>query len=193
MTINPISRMTAAASTPTTPPVTATQAGTTGTTGSTGSTGSSASTSLGSAGLLDRDAFLKLLVAQLKYQDPSKPLDSSELVSQSAQLSVVDKLNDIATQLSNGSAATRLSLGGALVGKEITFPGTDGVLQTALATSVSFDGTSTVVRAGNWDVPLESIKSIAAPAPTVAASTPAASTPAASTPAVPAPAAVSAG
>ena len=51
-----------------------------------------------SASTLDRDAFLKLLVAQLKYQDPSKPVDASEMISQSASLSVVDKLDQINTR-----------------------------------------------------------------------------------------------
>ena len=50
-----------------------------------------------SSTMLDRDAFLKLLVAQLKYQDPSKPVDASEMISQSASLSVVDKLDQIST------------------------------------------------------------------------------------------------
>jgi flagellar basal-body rod modification protein FlgD len=115
---------------------------------------------------LDRDAFLKLLVAQLKYQDPSKPVDASEMISQSASLSVVDKLDQINTVLSETSATNRLSLGGSIIGKQITFAGPDGYPVTQVVSSVSFDGTSMVLRAGEWDVPIDSVKAIAAvPAP----------------------------
>ena len=123
--------------------------------------------------MLDRDAFLKLLVAQLKYQDPSKPVDPSEMISQSASLSVVDKLDQISTVLSEAGATNRLSLGGSIIGKQITFAGPDGYLVTQLVSAVSFDGTSMVLRAGDWDVPIDSVKSIAAspPAPVSSSST----------------------
>jgi flagellar basal-body rod modification protein FlgD len=123
--------------------------------------------------MLDRDAFLKLLVAQLKYQDPSKPVDPSEMISQSASLSVVDKLDQISTVLSEAGATNRLSLGGSIIGKQITFAGPDGYLVTQLVSAVSFDGTSMVLRAGDWDVPIDSVKSIAAApaAPTASSST----------------------
>lgn len=115
-----------------------------------------------SSTMLDRDAFLKLLVAQLKYQDPSKPVDASEMISQSASLSVVDKLDQISTLLTDTGATNRLSLGGSIIGKQITFAGPDGYPVTQLVTSVSFDGTSMILRAGDWDVPIDSVKSIAA-------------------------------
>jgi flagellar basal-body rod modification protein FlgD len=115
---------------------------------------------------LDRDAFLKLLVAQLKYQDPSKPMDPSEMISQSASLSVVDKLDQINTVLTDSSATNRLSLGGSIIGKQITFAGPDGYPVTETVSAVTFDGASMVLRAGEWDVPIDSVKSIAAvPAP----------------------------
>ena len=34
--------------------------------------------------LSDKDTFLKLLVAQLKYQDPSNPADSTQFLAQTA-------------------------------------------------------------------------------------------------------------
>lgn len=37
------------------------------------------------------DAFLQLLIAQLKHQDPLKPIDSTEYVSQLAQLSNLEQ------------------------------------------------------------------------------------------------------
>lgn len=120
---------------------------------------------------LDRDAFLKLLVAQLKYQDPSKPVDASEMISQSASLSVVDKLEQISTVLSEAGATNRLSLGGSIIGKQVTFAGPDGYPVTQIVSAVSFDGTSMVLRAGDWDVPIDSVKSItAAPAAPVSSS-----------------------
>ena len=121
--------------------------------------------------MLDRDAFLKLLVAQLKYQDPSKPADASEMISQSAQLSVVDKLDQISKSINESSATNRLNLGGSIIGKQVTFLDPQGVSQTAIASSISFDGTAMVVRAGTFDVPVDSIRSVtAAPVSGAAAS-----------------------
>ena len=67
-------------------------------------------------GALDRDAFLKLLVAQLSHQDPLKPMEGTEFVTQLAQFTAVEqqlaqsaKLDLISLQLrglSNNEAAS---------------------------------------------------------------------------------------
>ena len=137
-------------------------------TGSTGSTGSAGSAETGStqasaaaraSSMLDREAFLKLLVAQLKYQDPSKPVDASEMISQSAQLSVVDKLDQISTALIESGSTNRLALGASIIGKSVTFVGPNETTVTQTVSAVRFVGTDMVLRAGTWDVPLGSVVS----------------------------------
>jgi hypothetical protein len=115
--------------------------------------------------LLDRQAFLKLLVAQLKYQDPSSPMDASEMISQSAQLSMVEKLNDISTALSAIGANERLMQGGALIGKDVTFLDEDGNSITRTVSSARLVDGSLILAAGEWDVPLAAVTGIAAPPP----------------------------
>ena len=46
----------------------------------------------------DKDMFLQLLVAQLRYQDPMNPTDSSEFLAQSAQFTALEKMQDVADQ-----------------------------------------------------------------------------------------------
>jgi flagellar basal-body rod modification protein FlgD len=46
-------------------------------------------------GDLDKDAFLKLFLAQLKNQDPTNPMESHELAAQLAQFTSLEKLNNI--------------------------------------------------------------------------------------------------
>ena len=46
---------------------------------------------------LGQDAFLKLLVTQLEHQDPSKPQDDAQMITQLAQFSSLEKLTQIAT------------------------------------------------------------------------------------------------
>jgi flagellar basal-body rod modification protein FlgD len=76
---------------------------------------------------MGRDDFLKLLVAQLKNQDPLKPQDNSEFVAQLAQFSSLEqamtmntKLDLLATQ-NQGLANTQIT---NLVGKLATVKGT---------------------------------------------------------------------
>ena len=46
-----------------------------------------------------KDIFLKLLVAQMKYQDPANPASSSEFMAQTATFTQVEKLEEIAAQI----------------------------------------------------------------------------------------------
>lgn len=73
-----------------------------------------------------QDRFLKLLVAQLKNQDPSSPADSSQMTSQMAQISTVDgiaKLNDTVKALSTSYNSTQTLQSAMLVGKGVLMTG----------------------------------------------------------------------
>lgn len=57
-------------------------------------------------GTLGKDDFLKLLVAQMKNQDPQNPADSSQMAAQLAQFSSVEQLTNINQALTAQGAAT---------------------------------------------------------------------------------------
>ncbi len=67
---------------------------------------------------MDKDAFLQLLVAQMKYQDPLEPTSNTEFVSQYAQFSQVE-------QMQNMAATTELARATSLVGQEVYVKTTD--------------------------------------------------------------------
>ena len=48
---------------------------------------------------LDKDAFLKLMLTQMKYQDPQNPMQSHEMAAQLAQFTSLEQLNNIHTTL----------------------------------------------------------------------------------------------
>lgn len=71
---------------------------------------------------LGQDDFLKLLVAQLKNQDPSSPSDNSEFLSQIAQFSMVSGIDDLGTSFNGiaGSFYTTQAMQAAdLVGRQV--------------------------------------------------------------------------
>lgn len=126
--------------------------------------------------LLDRDAFLKLLVAQLKYQDPTKPADSSQMLAQSAQLTMVDRLNELSQAFAASTATQQLSLAGTIVGRQISFLGPDGNQVREVVTSVRVGKDGLVLLTPSHEVPYGAITEVAA-APAIDPGTTAGTTP----------------
>jgi flagellar basal-body rod modification protein FlgD len=102
--------------------------GITGTTPTASTTTSKQPASLtqGPGGALGKDQFLKLLVAQMKHQDPMNPMDGSQMAAQLAQFSSVEQLTQIneslqTQQTGQTGLATLLANNGALgsVGKQV--------------------------------------------------------------------------
>ena len=61
---------------------------------------------------MDKDAFLQLLVAQMKYQDPLQPTSNTEYISQYAQFSQVE-------QMQNMAGSVELQRASSLVGQQV--------------------------------------------------------------------------
>lgn len=78
---------------------------------------------------LGKDDFLKLLVAQMRYQDPLKPMEDKEFIAQLAQFSALE-------QMMNVGLASNLTYGMTMLGRSVTGVDADGNTVTGGAISV---------------------------------------------------------
>ncbi len=84
-----------------------------------------------SAQNLGQADFIELLVAQIKNQDPTKPLEPSQFMSQLAQFSTVNGVQELKTSFDAlaGKLSSEQSLQAAgLVGRDVLVPGGMGLL-----------------------------------------------------------------
>jgi flagellar basal-body rod modification protein FlgD len=105
------------------------------------------------------DTFLKLLVAQLKYQDPSKPADGTALLGQTAQFQMVEKLQQLADQNTQLLSEQQASSAIALVGRTISYTQGDRTLSGVVG-SVRLTAAGPVLTVGQTDVPLSTVTEI---------------------------------
>ena len=82
----------------------------------------SPSTGTASSVKATKDDFLKLLVTQMRYQDPMNPMDNAQMTSQIAQLNTVEGINQLnatVTSLQASLMATQSMQATSLIGKTI--------------------------------------------------------------------------
>ncbi len=127
-----------------------------------GTYGASAVDATSQAGALGKDTFLKLLVAQLKYQNPLQPTDPSQFLSQSAQFTMIEKLEEISKQGAARQAGSDVLAAGALIGRQVTY--WDGAAErTGVVRSVRFASDAPpVVSLDDRDIPMSAIERLAA-------------------------------
>lgn len=80
--------------------------------------------------VLGKDDFLKLLLAQLRYQDPLSPLEGTEFAAQLAQFSSLERLSNINDAVNQGVDANYYlaqsinnTMAATLIGKEVKLSG----------------------------------------------------------------------
>lgn len=112
---------------------------------------SAGSTANASAAADTQDRFLKLLVTQMKNQDPLNPMDNAQVTSQMAQLSTVtgiDKLNVTLQALSDSMLSNQPLQAASMIGHGVLVPG-DGV---DLANGAGFGGIDLAQSADKVDI-----------------------------------------
>jgi flagellar basal-body rod modification protein FlgD len=89
---------------------------------------------------LGKDEFLKILVAQIKNQDPMKPLEDKEFIAQMAQFTSDEQLMNMSNELKE--LKNSLGFTATLIGKSIQWEttstdGSEGILKTGTVDSIS--------------------------------------------------------
>ena len=135
--------------------------GTPAATQSAGSTSGSGTTGTAPADAMNKDMFLKLMVAQLKNQDPMNPTDSSQFLAQTAQFTSLEKLDSVAQQTGQALTAQMAFGASSLVGRSVTYSDADGVETAGKVDSVRFTPTGPVLGVGGAEVALASVVKVA--------------------------------
>ena len=100
--------------------------------GQNAATSASSSTAVNPKGILGKDDFLKLLLLELKYQDPTSPMDSSKILTQTSQLASLESSENTNKALSGlaASFAASMQLSGISAIGKIADTGSNAVALT---------------------------------------------------------------
>lgn len=104
---------------------------------------------------LDKDAFINLLVTQMKYQDPLEPVDNSEMLAQLAQFTALEQMMNVAT-------ASQKQLANGMIGKYVEYLYKDSETgsseyRVGKVDYVKVSGDTPVLGIGDVEVNLEAI------------------------------------
>jgi flagellar basal-body rod modification protein FlgD len=106
--------------------------------------GAKQASQLGASSNLGKQDFLKLLMAQLRNQDPLKPMEDREFIAQMAQFSALEATQQLTSVFERNSNLQLMSQAGALVGKHVEAVSADGSTVTGEVAGVSFDSSDGV-------------------------------------------------
>jgi flagellar basal-body rod modification protein FlgD len=126
----------------------------------TGTAATTGTQKTGGLGALDSEAFLKLLVAQLRFQNPLEPTDPSSMMQQTAQFTQVETLQQLAKAQAQVAGLAQTSVAAGLVGKEVSATNADGVAMTGVVEAVRFSADGPLLVIGGTEVPLSSASEV---------------------------------
>ena len=109
---------------------------------------------------LGEDAFLQLLLAQLKNQDPLKPMDNTEFISQMAQLNSLNELMALNKTMSSMITAQMVTQGSALIGKTVSANLDTGESVSGVVEAMQINNDKVTLTVNGQQVPMEAIRTV---------------------------------
>ena len=102
---------------------------------------------------LGKDDFLKLLITQLSYQDPTSPMEDKEFIAQMAQFSTLEQMTSMASDFAKLTAMITGSEASSALGKNVEIVNGEGVIQGAVKAVVRDDIPQVLVNGEyyNWN------------------------------------------
>lgn len=124
----------------------------------TGSQSSAGSSPTGSSKILDKDAFLKLLITELQNQDPMNPMEDKDFIAQLAQFSSLEQMQQMKRAFDAVSSGESASRAFSMIGRNVEYVDleADGLLRGRV-TGVVFEDGQPLLEIGNEYVEMNSV------------------------------------
>ncbi|WKC75108.1 flagellar hook assembly protein FlgD [Borreliella yangtzensis] len=101
---------------------------------------------------LGKDDFLKLLITQLRYQDPTNPMKDKEFIAQMAQFSALEQMANMSKSFEKLASSLGIRKDLDLLGKVIKFQHGDGEIVKGRVTNIKTGAIPQVMVNGNYYV-----------------------------------------
>lgn len=112
-------------------------------------------------GKLGKDTFLKLLVTELKHQDPTRPMEDREFIAQMAQFSSLEQMTNLNKELRSLVNSSKASEAYGVLGKNIESYDPQAKKRVAgTVSSVFFKGDELMLKVGREEVAMKNVHSV---------------------------------
>lgn len=115
-------------------------------------------------GTLGKDAFLQLMVTQMKYQDPLQPQDNSQFLAQLAQFTSLEQMTNIAQSNTDMLAAlksmqsySQMSFEHQLIGQNVSVDDGQGGSTSGVVQGIQMVNGDPQLMIGNATYPLSAV------------------------------------
>jgi|TARA_B110000196_G_C21065052_1_gene624404 flagellar basal-body rod modification protein FlgD len=110
--------------------------------------------------LLGMDDFFKLLTVQLTSQDPLKPMEDTEFISQMIGFSSLSEMEKVSEEVQGLRQMQSSYNAQMLIGRAVSATGSDGAIVEGIVTRIVRDGDEMVPYIGDQSISIASIKEI---------------------------------
>jgi flagellar basal-body rod modification protein FlgD len=104
--------------------------------------------------------FIKMLVAQLQNQDPTQPVDNSEILQQVSQIEAITTDQQLNTTLTSVLLGQNVATASALLSKTVTGADASGNAVSGTVSSVSFSGGAATLTVNGQTIALSSVTGV---------------------------------
>ena len=125
-----------------------------------GAASSQASSSQAVGGALDKDAFLKMLITELRMQDPLSPMQDRDFITQLAQFSSLEQLQNMGEAFSSLEKGIWAAQAVSFIGKTVEAVDQDGEPVEGQVTSVKFSDVGPILTVGESQIALGDILAV---------------------------------